>query len=119
MDRKVKLVNLTGHELFLTNNLDFQVVKSRGRARVKSQQEQIDRLHLGGDLFLPLLQITEQEVVGLPEEKGGVVYVVSGIVAAVANGQGRMDVVTPSRMEREKGNGRVMSARAVARIERK
>lgn len=117
-DERAKLVNLTGHELFLTNNLDFTVLKSAGRARVSSEQKTVGGVDVGSGLVIPVLSIVEQEIIGLPDARKGVIYVVSGIVASFANQLGRMDVMAPSRTERNNGNGRVTSARALARIER-
>lgn len=112
-----QLLNYTGHKLYLTNDLDFVILDSRGRVRVKSKQEVDGRVVVNrGPLVMPLLRVSEQEIVGLPERRQGVLYVVSGLVAALANAQGREDVVAPGRTVRSDGNGRVESARALIRI---
>lgn len=86
---------------------------------VNSSVETEKNLHIDGtNLVIPLLHITETDINGLPEPQPGVLYIVSGIVAAIAGGHGRVDVVSPSRAQRG-GKGRVESARALARIERK
>lgn len=71
-----------------------------------------ERVHLG-DVIVPVLDIHENDVIGLPPPEPGVLYVVSGIVASNVNG--REDVVSPGRMERDR-DGNVRRAKALVRV---
>lgn len=118
IDRDVELINLTDHPLDIGNGWSFVRLDSYGRARVDSKMIPRERVRVNGqDVFVPILSVTEQDVTGLPRPRDGVLYVVSGIVASAAAELGRRDVVAPARVERE--NGKVKSARALIRIEKK
>jgi hypothetical protein len=117
---EVEIINLTGHSIVLTSDTDLVVLQGdQPRAHISSTSITERRLRVRDrGLIVPVLSITEQEIVDLPSSVDGVVYVTSGIVAAVANQQGRKDVLSPGRTVRSR-NGRVESARALIRIERK
>ena len=105
------LVNLTGHSLVLEawdgHTVDLQ---SSGQVRINSEMTVVGKVEVG-DVTVPLLEIREREITGLPSPVRDVIYVVSGLASAIAD---RDDVVTVSRPRRE---GRVVvSARALARI---
>lgn len=113
-DRRVVIANLTGHPLDLLNGTGGRVrVPVEGRARVKAKMQPSYRVNYRG-LVIPVLDIEEQEIVGLPGPISGMVYVVSGVVGALAN---RDDVVSPGRVRRDR-QGRVIGAQALVRIRR-
>lgn len=100
-----KLVNLTGHELKLTDGSTITHIASDGRARVLSDGKTIAMVSVDGlQAPLPFTLLSNRTLVDLPEPEDSVIYVVSGIVAAYTP---RMDVVAPGRVYREQG-GRVI-----------
>lgn len=108
----MRIVNLTGHPLSLVDDDGRNAtVASAARARVSSLQVPDGEWEVGG-LSIPILRIAERTVHELPEPEDGTLYVVSGLVAAVAS---RRDVVSPIRLVREPGGGRVLGARALLR----
>lgn len=116
MDREVQFVNLTGHDLVFDNTLRKVLVEGHHTTKLKvySHTNIVDRLVYRG-VVIPLLESTEQRILDLPDPQEGVIYVVSGIVAHAAQ---RDDIVCPSRMTRDEGSGRVISAKAVLRPRR-
>lgn len=66
---------------------------------------------------MPVITVREQQVYGLPAEEKGVLYIVSGIVQAVAASNGRDDTVTPGRFVRN--GAEVKGAKALVKVERK
>lgn len=123
IDRETKIVNLTGDKLVLMDpewTYEFPV---NGSAVVKSRMRQVERLVLDDDkdaecpFAIPLLEVTQVDVRGLPGEVAGVLYVVNGATAEYAlDVLGRMDVVCPSRARRGKDGAYI--GRALARIRR-
>lgn len=107
---RLKLVNLTGHDLTLVQWDDLRyTIPSDGQLRVYSNVEPVTMIRHGVDI--PLIEIVEQSLT-LPDEVDGTLYVVSGIVAAKAN---RKDFVVPSRVVRDK-LGKPIGCKALARI---
>jgi hypothetical protein len=106
-----RLVNLTGHRVTAISWDDqTRHIPSSGYLRVESSSDPGTVITVDG-IRIPIIDIREKEVVG-PDVEDGVLYIVSGIVAAKAQ---RTDFVVPSRVERNK-NGTVVGARAFARI---
>lgn len=103
----VKLVNLTGHELMFANRM---TLGSTGQARVRGEMRTVERLHYN-TFWIPMLEVTERTIDGLPEPVRDTVYIVSGIVAAAAQ---REDVVAPGRVRRGR-DGRPDQAGALVR----
>lgn len=97
----MRLVNLTGHELKLTDGSAIVVLPSEGRARVISESSHIGDVELTDlpGFHVPITRLVEKEVVNLPPPTDGTLFVVSGIVAAHSP---RMDVVAPGRLLRDK-----------------
>jgi hypothetical protein len=116
-DRKVVLVNLTGHPLTLMNELGGRVeLPVEGKARVRAKMQPAFRGELArSGLVIPVLDIEEQEIVGLPHRIAGVLYVVSGVVGSLAGKLGRRDVVSPGRVRKDR-HGRVIGAQALVRV---
>lgn len=111
--KATRVVNVTGHPVSLTDGVAMARLDSEGRARVHHIDILRDHLFVDG-LTIPLLDVKEQKVYGLPDEQEGVIYVVSGIVQAIASSQGRDDVVTPGRLMRD--GKTVVGARALIRV---
>lgn len=113
-DKRVRIVNLTGHPLVLGSNAYSVRFKSEGRMRLDTRYEQVDTLvvdGVDGDTFnMPLLKVLNGDYSGVPKEREGTLYVVSGLVAGRLK---RPDIVAPARLHRE--NGRVQYARALLR----
>lgn len=118
-DRNVRLINLTSHPLDIGNGWDFARLESEGLARVESVMKMRERVLIDdgrhGPLAIPVLEIEEGDVTGLPDPCDGILYVVSGIVAARV--VGRDDVVSPGRVDRD-GDGKVTRAKALVRVTR-
>ncbi len=109
---RVRLVNLTGHDIEIVQWNNRRVtLKSQGQLRVQSSMQAIGRVKVNG-IEVPLLQISEVSVDDVPEIDG-VLYVVSGVVAAKAK---RKDFVVPSRVVRDSA-GRTRACRAFARVQ--
>ena len=107
----MKLVNLTGHDLRLGNS--STLLRSKGRARVRGDMHEAGTVEISGvpSASLPILEVEERAIEGLPAPQKDTLYIVSGIVASAAK---RADVVAPSRVERS-GNGRVSACHAFVR----
>jgi hypothetical protein len=106
-----EIVNLTGHDLTVIDSTGTpHTVKPVGQARVNSGMRPIG-VALVSEAAIPILEISERSVVDLPTSRNGSLYVVSGLVAAKAN---RPDVVSPSRLVRERGV--VVGCSAFARV---
>lgn len=105
-------MNFLGHPLtVIDDNGNRTRIQSYGRYRVKSNMKVVEEWRVG-DAVVPLLTFDgEQTIEGLPDPEPGVIYVVDGLVASVAN---RGDVVAPSRVTRGPG-GRVEECRAFLR----
>jgi len=104
----VRVRNYTGHPLTITVGNKSVTVKSEGRARIDSGIEEVGTIEFEG-LEVPLIELREKQILGLPEPEDDVIYVVSGIVATAAQ---RVDVVAPSRVSREEKTGRVRECKA-------
>lgn len=119
---ETKLVNLTGHPVTLIGPWNVTTIPAiRGRrARVNSQMRMVDRVAVPSsmdgldDWFIPVLEIVEQSVIGVPEPEDGVVYIVSGIVAGHPSLRDRKDIVTVSRVDRTLKT--IEGARALLRV---
>lgn len=115
MIAKVTLVNLTGHDLtvFEDDGPRQITLTPEGRARVSSRVEPMRFIEPDEAGFeVPILGTSERSIIGLPGIKPGVMYVVSGLVASVAD---RPDVVSPARIVRDGAGGRVRGCRALMR----
>lgn len=107
----MRIVNLTGHPLRLTDGSSIVQLPSEGRARVISKATVKREIIIDGmDKPFNVTHLTEQEVVGLPAAFNDTVFVVSGLVAAHC--PDRMDVVAPGRMLRDPGTGKLIGCQA-------
>ena len=109
-----KIENLTGFPLRLGNSAE--ILPAKRKAKVRGTMEGVGIVLIGDpqDTRIPLLEVREQQAIGLPPPADGTLYVVSGIVAAFAQ---RDDVMAPSRVDRKDG-GRVTAAHALLRPRR-
>lgn len=107
----IRIINLTSHSIRL--GFSAEVMRSEGQARVNSQMREVGSVFIDGPppAEIPILEIVEGDVDRLPAPREGVLYVVSGIVAAAAM---RNDVLTPARVERGQ-RGEVVACHALAR----
>lgn len=107
----VDVVNLTGHELTLTDGNNIVMLASQGRARAQSSEREMEWVMLkGSGLMIPIVHLGNRRVMGLPGPQEGVLYIVSGLIASIE--KDRNDVVAPGRLLRESKGGRVKGARA-------
>ena len=104
-----KIINLTPHDVNLMLEDDVITFKSEGVARVQ-QKESID------DYFdqIPIYKNEYGKVEGLPEEKEGVYYIVSFVVANALKGK-RQDLLVVTKTERNE-KGQVIGCYGFARI---
>lgn len=120
--RRVQIVNLLSTDLTLVrgtpgNETSKTYYNPGPAAKVVSRTVLAANVYPNGDgLNLPLLNVLEREVVGLPDEdeRSGKLYVVSGAVAGFLKGR-RKDVCTPSRMIVDR-DGWVVGCRALMQI---
>lgn len=108
----VQLVNLTGHPLTITDGTKMLTIPAEGRARVSSKKKISRRLSIDG-IEMEVMDVYRRELIDLPPPKKGVVYIVSGIAADVAN---RNDVFAPGGLVRENESGRVRGCRNFMRV---
>ena len=111
---RVKLVNLTPHEIRLIPEDGIEVVlpPSGEVARCAVERRLVGQL-LCHSVLVPLHRTVFGAVEGLPKPQDGVVYVVSALVAQAAR---RPDVVSVDDAVRD-SEGRVVGARALARYD--
>lgn len=84
----MKIVNLTPHEIVITDGPTFQ--PSGKVARVSVQQ--VDDGDING---VPVKKQTFGDIVDLPDPADGTVYIVSALVLSAAKAAGRTDCVAP------------------------
>ena len=84
----MKIINLTPHDIVITNGPTFP--PSGTVARVSVQQ--VDAGDVNG---IPVKTQTFGDIVGLPEPQAGTVFIVSALVLNAAKAAGRDDVVAP------------------------
>lgn len=119
------VLNYTGHKLVLICASGEQHwLPSRGIARLDSDmttENKVwwDSVFAGSTIpsmphlpAIPILEITERQIIGLPEPDNEHFYVVSGVVAAAAR---RDDVLCPGRMIRGEG-GKIIGCGALIRV---
>ena len=86
---KVKVVNLTPHDIVINDGTVFP--PSGIVARVDTTQV------LDGDVNgIPVMKVSYDDIVDLPAPKQGVVYIVSALVLSASKAAGRTDCVSPN-----------------------
>jgi hypothetical protein len=105
----MNIINLTPHDVNLLLEDDVIVFKSEGIARVQ-QKEIID------ECFdrVPIYKNKYGEVEGLPEEKDGVYYIVSFVVANALKDK-RNDLLIVTKTERNE-KGQIIGCYGFARL---
>lgn len=105
----MNIINLTPHDVNLLLEDDVIVFKSKGIARVQ-QKEIID------ECFdrVPIYKNKYGEVEGLPEEKDGVYYIVSFVVANALKDK-RNDLLIVTKTERNE-KGQIIGCYGFARL---
>lgn len=84
----MKIVNLTPHDITITNGPTFPPSGTVARVSVL----QVDAGDING---IPVKTQTYGDIVGLPEPQAGMVFIVSALTLAAAKAAGRDDVVAP------------------------
>ena len=105
----MNIINLTPHDINLLLEDDVIVFKSKGIARVQQKEiidEYFDRV--------PIYKNKYGEVEGLPEEKDGVYYIVSFVVASALKDK-RNDLLIVTKTERNE-KGQIIGCYGFARL---
>lgn len=103
--RKMKIVNLTPHELNIhTNDGTVLSIESTGSARCDEKRETVDNID-----NIPISAVVYGAVEGLPEPVEGVGYVVSLLVAQTTR---RPDVFSPGELVQD-DKGRTIGCRGL------
>ena len=100
---RMKIVNLTPHEVVITDGPTFP--PSGTVARVSVQQ--VDTGTING---VPVKKQTFGDIVDLPDPADDTVYIVSALVLSAANAAGRTDCVAPDTANAVRNDdGRIVS----------
>lgn len=105
----MNIINLTPHDVNLLLEDDVIVFKSEGIARVQQKEvldEYFDRV--------PIYKNKYGKIEGLPEEKDGVYYIVSFVVASALKDK-RNDLLIVTKTERNK-KGQIIGCYGFARL---
>lgn len=106
-----QVINLTTHPVTFVDTVDWerQVTVQPARAprvRVQAEFQDVDKVTIDG-LTVTIHTVKDRIVKNLPPPRPGVLYVVSGLVAAHAN---RDDVVSPIGHVRDPQTGKTIGA---------
>ena len=85
----MKLINLTPHDVTLIKDGETKTYPSQGVARVRETSKQV-----GDYQGVPIYEVNYGEPEGLPKEKEGVFYIVSGLILSALRGK-RNDLLSP------------------------
>lgn len=105
----MNIINLTPHDINLLLEDDVVVFKSEGIARVQQKEvldEYFDRV--------PIYKNKYGKIEGLPEEKDGVYYIVSFVVASALKDK-RNDLLIVTKTERNE-KGQIIGCYGFARL---
>ncbi len=126
------LINLTPHDINIItsevifdseskhyllkdkNSLEQVTIKSSGIARCKQEENYECSIVSENGNGIPIYSISFGEIQGLPEEKEGIIYIVSAIVLNAAKSQGRKDCVCVTHTVYDENN-RVIGCSAFSR----
>ena len=101
----IEVINLTPHSINLVGGPEFE--PSGQVARISSTNESAGELLVNGEL-VPLITEEFGEVIGLPEEKEGTMFIVSGLVFSHSK---RRDLLVPGEQVRDE-QGRVIGCKS-------
>lgn len=108
-DTKTNIINLTPHNVVVKGEGWEVIFPSKGIARCSQSTKTIGKI--GG---VPITENVFGEVEGLPEEKEGVKYIVSGLIASALKGK-RKDLLVPSEQIRD-SEGRIIGCKSLGVI---
>lgn len=100
-----KVINLTPHSINIVGGPTFE--PSGEVARISSTNEGAGEMVINGE-SIPLITQEFGEVVGLPEEREGVLFIVSSLIFAQTN---RKDLLVPGEQVRDE-DGRVIGCKS-------
>lgn len=101
----IEVVNLTPHAINIIGGPTFE--PSGEVARISSTNESAGKLAVNGG-SVPLITQQFGEIIGLPEEKEGALFIVSGLIFA---NSGRKDLLVPGEQVRDE-QGRVIGCKS-------
>ena len=104
-ENTLEVVNLTPHSINIVGGPTFE--PSGEVARISSANENAGELLVNGE-SIPLITQEFGEVVGLPEEKEGVLFIVSSLIFAQTE---RKDLLVPGEQVRDE-DGRVIGCKS-------
>jgi hypothetical protein len=91
----MKLVNLTPHPITIkVDGKELVIQPTKPSARVSTVENLVDPIHYEG-IEIPVIESGYGNIVDLPPQQEGVVYITSLIVAQRAVLLGRLDVLAP------------------------
>lgn len=102
----MKILNLTPHPIrFVLDNGTFYEIEPDGRPRPRVGSRTIEDFEAvpTRGVAIPIYRMVDRRLINLPEPRENVIYVCSGLVAALAH---REDVTAPVRVQRD-STGRV------------
>lgn len=100
-----KVINLTPHSINIVGGPTFE--PSGEVARISSTNESAGEMVINGEV-IPLITQQFGEIVGLPEEREGVLFIVSSLIFAQTN---RKDLLVPGEQVRD-DQGRVIGCQS-------
>ena len=103
--KSLEVVNLTPHSINIVGGPTFE--PSGQVARISSTNENAGELIINGE-SVPLITQEFGEVIGLPEEKEGTMFIVSGLIFANSE---RKDLLVPGEQVRDE-QGRVIGCKS-------
>jgi len=111
-----KIVNLTPHPVNICdeNGVVRLVIPSSGLARRASEHEEVGVVEFEG-VSIRVNHVVFGEIVGLPEQKEGTLYIVSSLLGWAAARAGRDDVLVPDELIRDQ-NGNIIGAKSLSRL---
>ena len=104
-NKNVEVVNLTPHAINIVGGPTFE--PSGEVARISSTNESAGELQVNGE-SIPLITQQFGEVIGLPQEKEGTLFIVSGLIFANSE---REDLLVPGEQVRDDA-GRVIGCKS-------
>lgn len=111
LNADVKIVNLTPHEIMVYDAAGesvLQVIPSSGMARAAQTREPLDSIN-----GIPVSKTGYGAVEGLPDQRDGVIYIVSVLTAQAA--PDRKDLYITDELVRD-DTGRILGCKALAQI---
>lgn len=105
MNKNIEIINLTPHSINIVGGPTFE--PSGDIARISSTNESAGEMVVNGEV-IPLITQNFGEIVGLPEEKEGTMFIVSGLIFSNTK---RRDLLVPGEQVRDE-DGRVIGCKS-------